>query len=142
MEPGSRLPGVSMIERILADGVVLAHFGFILFVVFGGFLLLRWKWIAGLHLPAVLWAAAIEFRHGICPLTPLEQGLRRAAGEAGYSGSFIEHYLIPIIYPAGLDERLQYVLGTLVIVINLAVYGWVLFRRRHRSSQQFPDSRS
>ena len=142
MEPGSQLPGVSMIEPILADGVVLAHFGFILFVVFGGFLLLRWKWIAGLHLPAVLWAAAIEFRHGICPLTPLEQGLRRAAGEAGYSGSFIEHYLIPIIYPAGLDERLQYVLGTLVIVINLAIYGWVLLRRRHRSRQQFPDSRS
>ena len=142
MEPGSRLPGVSMIERILADGVVLAHFGFILFVVFGGFLLLRWKWIAGLHLPAVLWAAAIEFRHGICPLTPLEQGLRRAAGEAGYSGSFIQHYLIPIIYPAGLNERLQYVLGTLVIAVNLAIYGWVLFRRRHRSSQQFPDSRS
>jgi hypothetical protein len=131
-----------MIERILADALVLLHFGFILFVVFGGFLLLRWKWIAGLHVPAVLWAAAIEFRHGICPLTPLEQGLRRAAGEAGYSGSFIEHYLIPIIYPAGLDERLQYILGTLVIVINLAVYGWVLFRRRHRSRQQFPDSRS
>ena len=131
-----------MIERILADGVVLAHFGFILFVVFGGFLLLRWKWIAGLHLPAVLWAAGIEFRHGICPLTPLEQGLRRAAGEAGYSGSFIQHYLIPIIYPAGLNERLQYVLGTLVIAVNLAIYGWVLFRRRHRSSQQFPDSRS
>jgi hypothetical protein len=129
-----------MIERILADGVVILHFGFILFVGFGGFLLLRRKWAAILHLPAVVWAAAIEFRHGICPLTPLEQQLLRAAGEAGYSGSFIEHYLIPIIYPAGLDERLQYVLGTLVIVVNLAVYGWVLFRLRHGSGQRSSDS--
>ena len=142
MEPGSPLPESSMIERILADGVVLLHFGFILFVVFGGFLLLRRKWIAGLHLPAVLWAAAIEFRHGICPLTPLEQELRVAAGEAGYSGSFIEHYLIPIIYPAGLDECLQYVLGTLVIVINLVIYGWVRFRRSHGIRQRSSDSPS
>ena len=142
MEPGSPLPESSMIERILADGVVLLHFGFILFVVFGGFLLLRRKWIAGLHLPAVLWAAAIEFRHGICPLTPLEQELRVAAGEAGYSGSFIAHYLIPIIYPAGLDERLQYVLGTLVIVINLVIYGWVRFRRSHGIRQRSSDSPS
>ena len=124
-----------MIERILADGIVILHFGFIFFVGFGGFLLLRWNWVACLHLPAVLWAAAIEFRHGICPLTPLEQGLRRVAGEAGYSGSFIEHYLIPIIYPSGLDEHLQYILGALVIVINLAVYGWVLFHRRHDSAK-------
>jgi uncharacterized membrane protein len=65
-----------------------------------------------------------------------------AAGEAGYSGSFIEHYLIPIIYPAGLDERLQYVLGTLVIVINLVIYGWVLFRRSHGSAQKVSDTRS
>jgi hypothetical protein len=131
-----------MFERILADGVVVLHFGFILFVVFGGFLLLRWRWAVAVHLPAVLWAAAIEFRRGICPLTPLEQELRMAAGEAGYSGSFIEHYLLPIIYPAGLDERLQYILGALVIVINLAVYGWVLFRRRHGSRQQISDSRT
>ena len=131
-----------MIERILADGVVLLHFGFILFVVFGGFLLLRWKWSASLHLPAVLWAAAIEFRHGVCPLTPLEQELRLAAGEAGYSGSFIEHYLIPIIYPAGLDERLQYILGTLVIAINLVIYGWVRFRRSHGIRQRSSDSPS
>jgi hypothetical protein len=123
-----------MIERILADGVVVLHFGFILFVGLGGLLSLRWKWAACLHLPAVIWAAAIEFRHGICPLTPLEQGLRRAAGEAGYSGGFIEHYLIPIIYPSGLEEGFQYVLGILVIVINLAVYCWVLFRRRHVSA--------
>jgi hypothetical protein len=142
MGPGSPLPGISMIASTLADGVVLLHFGFILFVVFGGFLLLCRKWVAALHLPAVLWAAAIEFRRGICPLTPLEQELRRAAGATGYSGSFIEHYLIPIIYPAGLDERLQYVLGTLVIVINLAVYGWVLFRLRQGSGRRYSESSS
>lgn len=129
-----------MIDRILADGLVLLHFGFIIFVVSGGFLLLRWKWLAGPHLLAVLWAAAIEFRHGTCPLTPLEQELRRGAGEGGYAGGFIEHYLIPIIYPAGLDERLQYVLGALVIVVNLAVYGWVLARLRRGSAQQSPDT--
>jgi hypothetical protein len=119
-----------MIERILADGIVILHLRFILFAGFGGLLSLRWKWATWLHLPAVLWAVAIEFRHGICPLTPPEQGLRRAAGEAGYPGSFIEHYPIPIIYPSGLDERFQHVFGILVIAINLAVYGWVLFRRR------------
>jgi hypothetical protein len=129
-----------MIERLLADAVLILHFAFILFVVCGGFLLLFRKWAAAFHLPAVLWAAAIEFRQGSCPLTPLEQGLRRAAGEAGYSGGFIEHYLIPIIYPAGLDARLQYLLGTLVVVVNLAVYGWVLFRLRQRAGPSFPDS--
>ena len=123
-----------MIERIAADIIVILHLGFILFVGLGAFLSLRWKWAACLHLPAALWGAVIEFRHGICPLTPLEQRFRAAAGEAGYSGSFIEHYLIPIIYPSGLDELAQIVLGTLVIVVNLAVYGWVLFRRRRASS--------
>ena len=120
---GLLLPGTSMIERILADGIVILHLAFILFVGFGGLLSMRWKWAACLPLPAVLWAAAIEFRHGTCPLTPVEQGLRRAAGEAGYSGSFIEHYLIPVIYPSGLDERFQQVLADLVIVINLVFYG-------------------
>jgi hypothetical protein len=131
-----------MIERIIADSIVILHFGFILFVACGGFLSLSRKWVAWLHLPAVLWAAAIEFRHGICPLTPLEQELRRAAGEAGYSGGFIEHYLIPLIYPAGLDERMQYIIGALVIIINLGVYGWVLFRRRPGSGPRLPDPRS
>lgn len=123
-----------MIERIAADIIVIAHFGFILFVGLGAFLSLRWKRTAWLHVPAAIWGAAIEFRHGVCPLTPLEQRLRIVAGDAGYSGSFIEHYLLPIIYPSGLDQRVQYVLGTLVLVINLAVYGWLLLRRRRRGS--------
>lgn len=124
-----------MIERIVADLIVIVHFGFILFVGLGAFLSLRWKRAAWLHVPAAIWGAAIEFRHGVCPLTPLEQRLRIVAGDAGYSGSFIEHYLLPIIYPSGLDQRVQYVLGTLVVVVNLAVYGWLLLRRRRGSAK-------
>lgn len=123
-----------MIERVAADLVVAIHFGFILFVGLGAFLSLRWKWAAWLHVPAAAWGAAIEFRHGICPLTPLEQRLRAAAGEAGYSGGFVEHYLLPIIYPAGLDAESQYAIGTLVILINLVVYAWVVLRRRRHAS--------
>lgn len=125
-----------MIERIAADFLVVLHLGFIIFVGLGALLCLRWKKIVWLHLPAVVWAAAIEFRRGICPLTPLEQQLRLAAGEAGYSGSFIEHYLLPVIYPAGLDATFQYILGTLVILVNLVTYGWVVFLRYRRGSNQ------
>ena len=121
-----------MIERIAADLVVIVHLGFIVFVTLGALLSLRWRRVAWLHVPAAVWGAAIEFRHGVCPLTPLEQRLRAAAGDAGYSGSFIEHYLLPIIYPSGLDASFQYMLGALVIVMNLFIYGWVLFRHvRH-----------
>ncbi|MCF8200023.1 MAG: DUF2784 domain-containing protein [Sulfuritalea sp.] len=123
-------------ERIAADFLVVLHLGFIIFVGLGALLCLRWKKIVWLHLPAVVWAAAIEFRRGICPLTPLEQQLRLAAGEAGYSGSFIEHYLLPVIYPAGLDATFQYILGTLVILVNLVTYGWVVFLRYRRGSNQ------
>jgi len=123
-----------MIERIAADLIVLLHFGFIVFVGLGALLSLRWKGAAWLHVPTAVWGATIEFTRGVCPLTPLEQRLRLAAGEAGYSGSFIEHYLLPIIYPAGLDESFQYALGVLVILINLAAYAWVLFRRSRRAS--------
>ena len=114
-----------MIERIAADLIVLLHLAFILFVGLGALLCLRWKWMAWLHLPAVAWGAAIEFRQGICPLTPLEQRLRLAAGDAGYAGGFIDHYLLPIIYPAGLDAYVQYALGTLVVLLNLALYAWI-----------------
>ncbi len=134
MASGLLLCGIFMIERIAADFIVVLHLAFILFACLGAFLSLRWRRVAWLHVPAAAWAAAIEFRHGICPLTPLEQRLRLAAGDAGYSGSFIEHYLIPIIYPSGLDDQMQYVLGTLVIAVNLAVYAWVLMRRRRQAS--------
>lgn len=121
-----------MSERVAADLVVAIHFGFILFVGLGAFLSLRWKCVAWLHVPAAVWGAAIEFRHGICPLTPLEQRLRAAAGEAGYAGGFLEHYLLPIIYPSGLDAASQYAIGSLVILINLVVYAWVILRWRRR----------
>ena len=115
-----------MPEVFLANSLVILHLCFILFVVTGGLLTLRWRWIPYLHIPAVLWGAYIEFFNIICPLTPLEQELRQRAGQAGYSGGFIEHYLIPIIYPPGLETWHQLVLGLMAVIINLTVYGYVI----------------
>ena len=117
---------------MLADLVVLIHFLFVLFVIFGGLLVLRWWKVVYLHLPAALWGAFIELAGGICPLTPLENALRRDAGLSGYEGGFVEHYILPVLYPRGLTRNVQLVLGGLVIAINLAVYTWVL-ARRHRA---------
>ncbi|WP_374681218.1 DUF2784 domain-containing protein [Accumulibacter sp.] len=119
-----------MIHRLLADLVVFTHLLFIVFVVLGGGLALRWPRLAVVHLPAACWGAFIELSGGICPLTPLENAWRQAAGEAGYAGSFIEHYLLPIIYPAGLTRDIQFVLAALVVVINVAAYARLLSRRR------------
>ena len=116
--------------RILADLVVGAHVLFVVFVVAGGLLALRWPWIAAAHLPAAAWGTLIEFRGWICPLTPLENSLRASAGQAGYQGGFIEHYLLPVLYPAGLTQGVQVVLGSLVIAVNVAVYGMLLLRSR------------
>jgi cobalamin synthase len=116
--------------RILADLVVGVHALFVAFVVVGGLLALRRPWVAALHLPAAVWGALIEFRGWICPLTPLENSLRAAAGEAGYRSGFIEHYLLPVLYPAGLTRGVQLALGSVVIVVNLVVYGFLLARRR------------
>lgn len=117
-----------MIYRILADGVLIVHLTFLLFVVFGGILLFKWPWVAFIHVPVAVWGASIEFFGWMCPLTPLEQNLRRASGAAGFSGGFIEHYLIPIIYPGALTRELQWGLGFVVVAVNLGVY--VLWRRR------------
>ena len=122
-----------MLYRILADLVVVLHFAFVLFVVLGGLFALRWPRAAWIHLPAGLWGAGIEFLAGICPLTPLENHLRRLGGEAGYSGGFVEHYVLPVLYPAGLTHGIQLVLGTVVVVLNVAVYA-VVWRRRGRRS--------
>jgi hypothetical protein len=113
----------------MADLVVLIHFAFVLFVVFGGLLVLRWPRVMYLHLPAAAWGAFIELAGGICPLTPLENSLRRSAGLAGYQGGFVEHYILPVLYPAGLTRGVQLTLGMLVIAINLAIYAWVFARR-------------
>jgi hypothetical protein len=115
--------------RLAADAVLAAHLAFVLFVVGGGLLVLRQPRFAWMHLPAVAWAAFVEFSGRICPLTPLEVSLRRAAGEAGYSGDFVEHYMLALIYPDGLTRDLQLLIGTVVLLINLAVY-LVLWRRR------------
>jgi len=114
--------------RLLADAVVLAHTAFVGFVVLGGFLAWRWSWLAWLHLPCAVWGAVIEYQGWVCPLTPLENALRRRAGLEGYAGGFVEHYVLPTLYPAGLTRPLQAVLGTLVVVVNLIAYG-VLLRR-------------
>uniref|UniRef100_A0A831XLP0 DUF2784 domain-containing protein n=1 Tax=Geobacter metallireducens TaxID=28232 RepID=A0A831XLP0_GEOME len=119
-----------MAYSLLADAVVLAHGLFVLFVVLGGVAVLRWRRLAWLHLPAALWGAFIELTGGGCPLTHLEVWLRRRAGESGYEGGFIEHYLMPLIYPPGLTRQWQIALGLLVAVLNLAVYGVFLWRRR------------
>ena len=119
-----------MLASLAADVVVLLHFAFILFVVAGGLLVLRYPRVAWLHLPAVAWGALIEFSGGICPLTPLEILFRRAAGEAGYAEGFIAHYLLPLIYPAELTREIQFALGFFVLIVNVAVYGIVALRQR------------
>jgi len=120
-----------MNQRLLADAVVAVHLGFIVFVIGGGLLMLWRRWWAVLHLPAVAWGAWTEFTGTLCPLTPWEQSLRRQAGEAGYAGGFVEHYLVPLIYPAALTPRLQIALGAFVLLLNAAIYVGVWRRRRH-----------
>lgn len=114
----------------LADLVLLVHLLFIVFAVGGGLLALRWRWMPWLHLPALAWGATVEFTGWICPLTPLENTLRRAAGAAGSAESFIERYLLPLIYPGELTRELQLVLGGALLLINAAVYALVWQRRR------------
>jgi hypothetical protein len=117
---------------ILADAVLVLHGLFIAWVVLGGFVVLRWPRLAWLHLPTVAWGVWIELSGGVCPLTPLEQRLRLAAGEAGYAGDFIEHYLGGLIYPAGLTRSTQWLLAGAVLAINLVAYA-VLWQRRTRA---------
>jgi hypothetical protein len=121
-----------MTYRTAADAVLVVHFAFVLFVVLGGLAVLRWPKLAWLHLPSVAWAAFVELTGWICPLTPLEVALQRSAGEAGYAGGFIEHYVISLLYPDGLSRETQMLLGAGVVVMNAAIY-IVAFRRRRGS---------
>jgi hypothetical protein len=116
--------------RLLANGVVLVHAAFVVFVVVGGFLTWRWRRLALLHVPAAVWGALIEFAGWICPLTPLENTLRLHAGQAGYTGGFIEHYVLPVMYPNGLTRTAQIVLGVAVVALNVVAYGVLLIRVR------------
>jgi hypothetical protein len=112
----------------LADAVVLLHLSFILFVLFGAFLVLRYPRIAYLHVPAAIWAILLEVFGWTCPLTPLENTLRERAGADAYAGGFIEHYVLPVLYPADLTRELQLYAGLGVFVLNLAIYWYVLRR--------------
>lgn len=123
--------------RIAADFVLITHFAFVLFVVLGGFLALRWPRLAWVHLPVALYGAIIEFLGFICPLTPLENSLRQRGGEAGYSGGFIDHYITATIYPSGLTRGIQLVLGVAVLVLNAVVYA-IVVRRAHRPATGEP----
>jgi hypothetical protein len=117
-----------MIYRIAADTVLVLHLAFILFVVFGGWLVVRYPKLMWFHLPAAAWGALIEFSGRVCPLTPLENQLRIASGSAGFSGGFIERYLMTVVYPTGLNRPVQIALGIGVILVNAVFYGLVFTR--------------
>jgi hypothetical protein len=124
-----------VVTRVAADTVVLLHLAFILFVAVGGLLVLRWPKLAWFHLPAAVWGALVELTGWICPLTPLENRLRVAAGGATYSGGFIERYIMPIVYPPGFTRSFQIGVGLTVIGFNLLLYGWIL-RDRLRATRR------
>ena len=117
-----------MLYGLLANAVVIVHVGFVAFVVFGGILAWRWRRIAWIHVPTLLYGATIEFVGWVCPLTPLENHFRRLAGQSGYAGGFIEHYIIPVLYPTDWTIRLRVVLGTFVLVVNALAYGVYFWR--------------
>jgi hypothetical protein len=122
----------------LADMLVLLHLLFVVFVMGGGFLLVRWPKLVWLHLPAAVWGAYIEFSSGICPLTPLENQLRVRGGDAAYSGDFVEHYLLPLLYPAQLTPGFQIWLGFGVVAVNALAYAlaWRAWRRRSAAGRR------
>ena len=124
---------LTVAARFLADVVALLHLAFVAFVVLGGLLALRWPRAARVHLPCAIYGAAVEVFRWTCPLTPLENALRRRGGEGGYGGGFVEHYLLPLLYPDPFPERLAWALAATVVVVNGVVYAVVLARRRRRS---------
>jgi hypothetical protein len=119
-----------MLFRLAADAVLLSHLAFILFALLGAAIALRWRWILVVHLPAAAWGFYVELTGRICPLTYLENFLRIKAGQSGYTESFVEHYLVAIIYPAGLTSEVQFALAAVVIAVNMAIYSWLFVRWR------------
>jgi hypothetical protein len=116
--------------HVAADAVVVLHFGFVVFVLFGGLLVLRWPALLWTHLPAALWGVVIEFGGWICPLTPFEIDLRRRAGAGAYQGDFVAQYIFPFLYPPGLTRTWQLALGAGALAINVLIYVLVVMRRR------------
>ena len=121
---------LQILYQLLADLIVLVHVAFVVFAVLGGLLAARWRRLVWIHLPAVIWAALVEVLGWVCPLTPLENWLRRKGGQAGYPSDFIAHYVLPILYPEGLTREVQIALGAFVILINLTIYIWILRTKR------------
>lgn len=119
-----------MFFRLAADGVLLLHLAFILFALLGGAMAVWRRWVPFIHLPTAAWGFFIELTSGICPLTHLENYFRIRAGQSGYTKSFIEHYLLNIIYPFGLTHEIQFALAGIVVIVNIAIYGWLFWRRR------------
>jgi hypothetical protein len=117
----------------LADLVLVVHLAFVVFVLCGGLLILKWRWIAWLHLPAAVWGAVVEFTGWICPLTPLENWLREQDGEIPYSSDFIAQYLLPVLYPGDLTRGLQLLLGTGVVILNAVMYWWLWQRTQGKT---------
>jgi len=117
-----------MLFRLAAEAVLLTHLAFILFALLGAAIAVRWRWIPVVHLPAAAWGFYVELTGRICPLTYLENYLRIKAGLSGYTESFVEHYLVAIIYPAGLNREIQFALAAVVIAVNIAIYGWLVVR--------------
>ncbi|MCE5265415.1 MAG: DUF2784 domain-containing protein [Deltaproteobacteria bacterium] len=124
-----------MLYRLSADGILMIHLGFVLFVVLGGFLVLSRPRLMWFHVPAVVWGVLVEFVDLFCPLTPLEVRLRELGGEAGYAGGFIEHYLVAVLYPSALTRGMQIALGSAALLLNAAIYGYLLRRRRRTRSR-------
>ena len=125
-----------MLLRIAIDSVVLIHFAFILFVALGGLLVLRWPKVTWLHIPAAVWGALIEFFGWACPLTSFEVMLQKKIGRTGYSGGFVDAYVMPIVYPPGLTRSTQIALGVGVVALNCALYGWVILRQLRKKQNK------
>ena len=123
--------------KFLADAVIVFHFAFVGFVLLGGLLALRWRRVAWVHLPCVAWGIWIELSHGLCPLTPLENDLRELAGRSTYEGGFVDHYIMPILYPEGLTHQTQVAIACLIIAINAGCYGLILWKW-YRARRQRP----
>ena len=119
-----------MLQSLLADFVLLLHLAFIVFILLGGLAVAKSPRLLWLHLPAAFWGVLIELMGWVCPLTPLENWLRRGAGEQGYTETFVEHYILPLVYPAGLTRNVQLVLAIIVVVVNVLVYSWLIRRSK------------